>query len=381
VGKIASALPGPEMTGWSGLKDSLCGDEAYMKGSFLLNLASLVVVIAGIKACASVVVPFLLSAFFAVLASPILFWLRRKGLPDWFSIVFLIILFIVIETGLGALLGTSVAEFSKELPVYQERLGSIYSKLTQFAKQLGFSDVELSVLQELDVSRIMAFVASTLKSMGVLITNTFVIVLTLVFMLLEAGGMIYKLEALSLLGFEKSRELRLIIDGINSFFAIKTFTSFLTGVLIWLGLLIQGVDFPALWGVCAFALNFIPTIGSIIAAAPAVLLALVKLGFAHSLITLFIYVVVNIAVGNILEPKLMGQGVGLSPLVIFLSMAFWGWVLGPVGMFLSVPITMSIKIAMGVHKRTKWLAVLLGTNSEAAALLQQAEVKAEVEKQ
>lgn len=344
-----------------------------MVSSLLLNLACLVVVIAGIKACTSVIVPFLLSAFFAVLASPLLFWLRKKGLPDWFSIVFLIILFILLETGLGALLGTSVAEFTRELPVYQERLGAIYAKLTQFARQLGFSEMELAVLHELDVSRIMAFVASTLRGMGVLITNTFVIVLTLVFMLLEAGGMIYKLEALSLLGFEKTKELRLIMDGINSFFAIKTFTSLLTGLLIWLGLWIQGVDFPALWGVCAFALNFIPTIGSIIAAVPAVLLSLVKLGFGHCLVTLAMYVMVNIAVGNILEPKLMGQGVGLSPLVIFLSMAFWGWVLGPVGMFLSVPITMSIKIAMGVHERTRWLSVLLGTNSEAAKLLKRVE--------
>ncbi len=340
-----------------------------MVNYLLLNVASFVVVIAGLKACTSVIVPFLLSAFFAVLSSPLLFWLRKKGLPDWFSIVILILLFIAIEMGLGALLGTSVAEFSKELPLYQKRLGAMYSAIAQFGKGLGFTDVELSVLKELDVSRIMALVATTLKGMGVLITNTFVIILTLVFMLLEAGGMVYKIEVLDRLGIRKTQELKLIVQGINSFFAIKTFTSFLTGLLIWLGLLIQGVDFPALWGVCAFALNFIPTIGSIIAAVPAVLLSLVKLGFTHSVITLIIYVVVNIAIGNILEPRLMGQGVGLSPLVIFVSMAFWGWVLGPVGMFLSVPITMSIKIAMGVNERTRWLAVLLGTNSEAANML------------
>ncbi len=340
-----------------------------MVNYLLLNVASFVVVIAGLKACTSVIVPFLLSAFFAVLFSPLLFWLRKKGLPDWFSIVILILLFIAIEMGLGALLGTSVAEFSKELPLYQKRLGAMYSAIAQFGKGLGFTDVELSVLKELDVSRIMALVATTLKGMGVLITNTFVIILTLVFMLLEAGGMVYKIEVLDRLGIRKTQELKLIVQGINSFFAIKTFTSFLTGLLIWLGLLIQGVDFPALWGVCAFALNFIPTIGSIIAAVPAVLLSLVKLGFTHSVITLIIYVVVNIAIGNILEPRLMGQGVGLSPLVIFVSMAFWGWVLGPVGMFLSVPITMSIKIAMGVNERTRWLAVLLGTNSEAANML------------
>ncbi len=344
-----------------------------MISSFLLNLASVVIVIAGIKACTAVIVPFLLAAFFAVLASPILFWLRKKGLPDWFSIVFLILIFILLETGLGALLGTSVAEFTRELPIYQQRLGAIYGQLTELAKRLGFTDVELAVLKELDVSRVMSFAATTLKGMGVLITNTFVIILTLIFMLLEAGGMIYKIEALNILGFRETSELKLIMHGINNFFAIKTFTSFLTGLLIWLGLLIQGVDFPALWGVCAFALNFIPTIGSIIAAVPAVLLALVKMGFAHCLVTLAIYVVVNIAIGNILEPRLMGEGVGLSPLVVFLSMAFWGWVLGPVGMFLSVPITMSLKIAMGFNKRTKWMAVLLGTNAEAAALLKQSQ--------
>jgi AI-2 transport protein TqsA len=120
-----------------------------------------------------------------------------------------------------------------------------------------------------------------------------------------------------------------------------------------------GVDFAPTWGLLAFLLNFIPNIGSIIAAVPAILLALIQLGLPSALLTLLGYLVVNITIGNFLEPRVMGRSLGLSTLVVFLSLLFWGWVLGPIGMVLSVPLTMTAKIALAVNEDTRWLAVLL----------------------
>ena len=346
-----------------------------MASGILLNLSAFVIIIAGVKAAGPFLVPLLLASFIAIIAAPLLFWLTRKGLPSMAAIFIIILMFLLLEVGLGALMGTSVSDFSENLPHYKERLNAIYGELLRLGERIGLTQEDLAPLRDIDPSRVMTFAATTLKSLGKLITNTFFIVLTLLFILVEAGGMAYKIRVLPILGFKDTENFKRIMEGVNSFFAIKAFTSLLTGVLVGGGLWIQGVDFPVLWGVLAFALNFIPTIGSIIAAVPAVLLALVQLGFMSSLVTAAIFLGVNISIGNVLEPRIMGSGVGLSPLVIFMSMAFWGWVLGPVGMLLSVPITMSFKIALDKNPGTRWISVLLGTNSEAAVLLESVETE------
>ena len=119
------------------------------------------------------------------------------------------------------------------------------------------------------------------------------------------------------------------------------------------------VDYPLLWGLLAFLLNYIPNLGSIIAAVPTVLLTLVQLGWSAALIVFAGYSVVNVVIGSFIEPRFMGKGLGLSTLVVFLSLVFWGWVLGPVGMLLSVPLTMTLKIALESSEENRWLAKLL----------------------
>jgi len=147
--------------------------------------------------------------------------------------------------------------------------------------------------------------------------------------------------------------------------AIKVATSFATGFLVWFWLSVLGIDFPILWGLTAFLLNFVPTIGSIIAAAPAILLAIVQTGFGDAMLVAGGYAVINVVIGSLVEPQFMGRNLGLSTLVVFLSLVFWGWVLGPVGMILSVPLTMTIKLAMENNPNTQAIAILLGTADKA----------------
>jgi len=129
-------------------------------------------------------------------------------------------------------------------------------------------------------------------------------------------------------------------------------------------MLFVGVDYPLLWGLLAFLLNFVPNIGSIIAAIPAVIQVLVQLGFSAALVVAGGYLVINILIGTFIEPRYMGRGLGLSTLVVFLSLVFWGWVLGPVGMLLSVPLTITAKIALESHDGTRWVAIMLGPKVE-----------------
>ncbi len=157
---------------------------------------------------------------------------------------------------------------------------------------------------------------------------------------------------------------------IRHYLSIKSMTSLATGILVGGSLAIIGVDYPILWGLLAFLLNYIPTIGSIIAAIPGITFSILQLGFPATIWTIAVYVLANLVIGSILEPRIMGKGLGLSTFVVFFSLIFWGFVLGPVGMFLSVPITMTIKIILENNPRTHWIAVMLGSKNDALSELE-----------
>jgi predicted PurR-regulated permease PerM len=211
-----------------------------------------------------------------------------------------------------------------------------------------------------DPGKAMKMAANTLAGLSGLLTNVFMILLTVIFILLEASGFPQKLRTALGDPEESMGQFRSVTESVNRYLALKTVFSLATGLTVAIWLAILGVDFALLWGLVAFLLNYVPNIGSIIAAIPAILLALIQLGVGPALLTCLGYVVVNVVFGSILEPKFMGRGLGLSTLVVFLSLVFWGWVLGPVGMVLSVPLTMIVKIAMESHEDTQWIAVMLG---------------------
>ncbi len=153
-------------------------------------------------------------------------------------------------------------------------------------------------------------------------------------------------------------------ESAKQYLVIKTLISAGIGVFIWLWLLILGIDYPVLWGTLSFLLNYVPNIGSIIAAVPVAMLALLQKGVGTALLAILGFVAVHVVVGNILEPKLMGKGLNLSTLVVFVSLVFWGWILGPIGMILSVPMTSLVKIGLESHEETRGYGRMLGTGSE-----------------
>jgi predicted PurR-regulated permease PerM len=187
----------------------------------------------------------------------------------------------------------------------------------------------------------------------------FFILLTVIFILLEASGFPQKLQDAFPDPEKTVGPFRTFMESVNRYLVIKTLFSLATGITIWLWLTFLGVDFAPTWGMVAFFLNFVPNIGSIIAAVPAILLALIQLGAPSALLVCLGYAVVNIVFGNVLEPRFMGRGLGLSTLVVFISLIFWGWVLGTIGMVLSVPLTMIVKIALASDEDTQWIAIML----------------------
>jgi AI-2 transport protein TqsA len=335
----------------------------------LLGCAAFVVVVAGMKAATVLVVPFLLAVFLAIICAPPLFWMQNKGIPSILAILILMFCAIGAQVVLVTLVSSSIADFSNNLSFYQERLMALIQEGLGFLSRYGIHVEADKLTRIFDPGHILKLSANILNSLGGVLTNTFFVFLTFIFILSEAAGFPNKLRALSGdIDVDLTRYSE-ISDGVNRYLGIKTLTSLATGLTITLWLWVQGVDYPVMWGVFAFLFNYIPNIGSIIAAVPAVLLALVQLGPGAAAFVGLGFLLVNTVVGSVIEPKIMGQGIGLSALVVFLSLAFWGWVLGPVGMLLSVPLTMAAKIALGGRASTQWLSVLLGSNKDATDLL------------
>jgi predicted PurR-regulated permease PerM len=330
----------------------------------LLTMAAFVVVVAGVREARELLVPFLLSAFIAIIAAPPLFYLKRKKIPTGIALALVIGLVVVAALMLGVLVGNSIDNFSAQLPFYQERLNTITAGLLSWLAETGIDIPKQTAANLLDPAKAMQMAAVGLSSLGGLLTNTFLILLTVIFILLEAASFPAKLEAILQNPDSGLGRFQAFLDNINSYMAIKTATSALTGILVGLWLWAVGLDYPVLWGMLAFLLNFVPSIGSILASVPALLLAMVQLGITGTLWSLLGYVLINVIIGNIIEPRFMGRGLGLSTLVVFISLVFWGWILGPVGMFLSVPLTMMIKISLDSSNETRWIAILLGPEVE-----------------
>lgn len=328
----------------------------------LITLAALVIIIAGVKTASALLVPFLLAIFIAIICAGPFHWLQQRKVPP--SLALLLVIGTVMLAGLlvVTLIGTSVNDFTREIPVYQQKLRGQTLQLVSYLDKFGIQISKEILLDHFDPGAVMQSAASMLAKAGGVLTNSFLILLTVIFILFEAAGMPAKLQAAlpnadsSLASFEK------FVNGVRQYLAIKTLVSLATGATVALGLFLLGLDYPLLWGLIAFLLNYVPNIGSIIAAVPAVLLAVVQLGLGQALIVAAIYLSINVVMGNAVEPKLMGRKLGLSSLVVFLSLVFWGWVLGPVGMLLSVPLTMIVKIALEVNDSTNWLAILLGSD-------------------
>ncbi len=340
--------------------------ESVKIKSILINTAAFIIIIAGISSAKGIIIPLLLASFLAIICTPLLFWMRSKGVPSSLAILILIFLLIGLEITLAAFIGTSMAEFTHRLPQYQNQLKEMTSGIITFIQSKGINISGSLLYENINLGKVMAMAGKTLTQATGVLTNTFMVMLTLVFILFEEAGLPNKVKAMmgnreiSTLG--KFKE---ISKGVNKYLAVKIATSLVTGVIITIFLLIMKVDFAFMWGTVAFILNFIPTIGSIIAAIPAVLLTLVQYGPSSAIIVITGYLTVNTLIGNLIEPKIMGGKVGLSTLVIFLSMTFWGWVLGPIGMLLSVPLTMTLKIALSSNESTQWISILLGTDKDA----------------
>jgi predicted PurR-regulated permease PerM len=332
----------------------------------LISFAAVIVIVYGMQAAKVLLVPFLLAVFLALIAIRPMLWLQKHKIPSAIAALAIVILMMLIIGVVGGIVGSSIAEFTAALPSYQARLDVIVQGTLDFVASLVGDDKSFDDLGALiDPGWAMGLAASILNGLQDVLTNAFLILFTMVFILLEASSMGIKMQAAFGRAAETFERPRIFLHNLGRYLGIKTIVSLATGLTAVLLTWWVGLDFPLLWGMLAFLFNYVPTIGSIIAAVPAVLMALVQLGPGEASTTAIGFVAINLLYGNAIEPRLMGYGVGISPLIVFTGLVLWGWIFGPVGMLLSVPLTMTLKMALESDERTRWIAILIGSERDA----------------
>ena len=326
----------------------------------LLKLASLVIILAGIHAAADIIVQLLMALFFAIVLNPLVTWFLRRGVKRPVAITIVVVVMMNVLTALLGVLAASYNEFITMLPKYNKELTR---KVLQLQDMMPFLHLHMSperMLQRMDSDKMMAFATLLMTGLSNAMASIVLLVMTVVFMLFEVRHLPYKLRfalnnpQIHIAGLHRA------LKGVSHYLALKTLISLWTGAIIWLGLMLLGVQFALMWGVLAFLLNYVPNIGSVISAIPPMIQAFLFNGFYEFMMVGILFLVVHMILGNMVEPRMMGHRLGMSTMVVFLSLLIWGWLLGPVGMLLSVPLTSVCKIWMETTKGGSKLAILLG---------------------
>ncbi len=330
----------------------------------IIGLAAFIVAVAGLKAAGQLVLPTMMALFLSLLCVPPMRRLESYGVPSLLAVILVVTAATLLVFLVLAVIGRSITHFQDQLPFYQKRLDHMVGDAISWLEARGIEVDPDELTASIDSGAILRLVGDTASGLLGALSNLFLVILTMIFMLLEAQTMPGKLR--SAIGDPDAdlSEFGNAALQVQKYLAIKAYVSLATAVLIALWCWICGVDFPLLWALVAFLFNFVPNIGSIIAAIPAVLLALVQFGLIRATIVGAGYMAVNMVIGNIIEPRLMGRRLGLSTLVVFLSMLFWGWVWGPVGMLLSVPLTVIVKILCEHSDDFRWVAIMLGPGDD-----------------
>jgi AI-2 transport protein TqsA len=322
-----------------------------MQSDKIIAVSSIIVVIfiGGVvfRLAKPVLFPFCLAVVLSFILSPVLDFMTGLKIPKSVAIVILIILTFIILYLLGSLFYTTGKAFAAEFPKYGLKLTRLLTSLQDrfHLPQLKLESIDWS--QQLDLNRVGGVLLSTLGPFFSFLSNLFIIVIFLIFILAGRGKTAEKLRASldtrrsgKIIGVVKN-----IISQTQKYLAIKTIISFVTGVVATVILLAFGVDYAVFFGFLTFLLNYIPNIGSIIATAFPVLIALFQFESIWTAVwILLLLVLVQQIIGTFLEPRVMGEGLNLSPLLVIFSLFFWGWLWGLPGMILAVPMAAIIKI-------------------------------------
>ena len=397
IGAMSEAVKGKKQGAGSGIR-------------VLISLACVVLIVTGLKLASSLFIPIMMGLFIALLSMPILNWLDRLGLPRPLAVLMTVITDLLILGGIVFLASGVIGDFNEKSGEYTERLrrqteefsvtmDQQLARLENFWRSSGAVDEDgntpdtVTLPDELplpntgeegvlgaigptmtfrelfnlywDSSRVMEMLGgfNVVNRFTSLASQTFFALIVMIFVLAESGSYAHKVtEVLKVRGPDLNR-FRSISQDIQKYLGIKTAASAATGILATFTCVLFKIDFPLLWGLVAFLFNYVPAIGSILAGIPPVVLGLILHGFWPAVGVMACYLIVNVSIGNFLEPMLLGKRFGISTVIVILSVLFWGFIWGPVGMLLAVPLTMMVKVMLDNSSDLRWISALMGKHA------------------
>ncbi len=332
----------------------------------LLTLAALVVIVAGLRQADTLLPPFMLAVLLSILVAPLVLWLERRRVPAPLAVSVALVFVFAALVAFGALLTSAFAGYEEALPGYREEMTARTTSILAFLEARGLEVQSAQIADVLHPERLLELSMNFLGGLVGAVSNMALVLLTMMFVLLEITTFPKKMRAVLEDPKDGIDHWRSMLVEIQRYLAIKTIVSIVTGASATLLLWALGVDFPLLWGLVAFLLNYIPTVGSIVASIPAIVIAVVQpdLGLGVATLVALGYLVINMVFGSIIEPQLMGRRLGISPLVVFVSLAFWVWLWGPLGGLLSVPLTIVVRLVLERSEELHWVSVLLGSSTK-----------------
>jgi AI-2 transport protein TqsA len=328
--------------------------------SLVVRAAAMVVLLGALKLATELVVPLLLAAFLAIASAPLMFWLIRRGVNRFVAVGFAVLADVAFFGTMGALSARGLDAFVSAVPRYQARVEVLRGQASEWLVSLGLPDLGELLPSATRGESARQLVATALTEVFSALSLLALVLLIVAFLLVELLGIEEKLRLIFKhpdLGIEQFRRAA---AHVQLYILVKSGANLLTGILVALWLAAFRVDFALLWGVLAFMLSYIPTIGTLLLAVPVLAVTLLQYGFGTALVVGVGYVLINTAIAALVEPRVFGQALGLSPLVVFVSMVCWGWLWGPIGAVLSVPLTVVVKIALAYIEGYEWLSRMLG---------------------
>lgn len=319
--------------------------------------AAIVLVGVGLHLARPVLAPVLFAAFVAGITSPLVLGLTRRGVPTLVAVLAGLLVDALAIGAVGVVVAGTIAELTDRQAFYEERFTAHIDQAQTWLIAHGVEVSRGSLESVLEPQAMLGYLGEGVQRIAAMVSQFTLVLFIVAFMLVEATGLDRKFAAVQtrqqLVALqETARELR-------GFLAVKVGTSAATGLLAGSLCYALKVDLPLLWGLLAFLLNFIPTVGSIIAAVPPTLLALLLYGPGVALFVASGYAVINTLIGMLIEPRLMGHALGLSPLVVFLGMLVWGYLLGIVGALLSPTLTIFLRSWLEHSEDLRWVAGLM----------------------
>ncbi|MCI0437198.1 MAG: AI-2E family transporter [Gemmatimonadetes bacterium] len=339
------------------------GERPRGRTNVLLAAAAFVIVVAGLKVAAPILVPCALAGFIVIVTRPAVSWLQRRRVPTSIAITLVILLLFGVIAMFVSVATQSLGEIRVAFPRYVDRLQQIELDLIAWLGTRGIEFPSALRLDQVNAQRAFDILSGAVVGAAGIMTTAVLVLIIAIFGMIEANGIHGKLRK----AFGDSHAVRglgTVVAEVQHYLGIKTVISLVTGLSVGVLTWAIGLDFPVFWGIVAFLLNFVPNIGSIIAAIPAVLLALVQIGPDGAILTTIAYLAVNTVFGTIIDPIWTGRRLGLSTLVVMLSLVFWGWMWGAIGVLLAVPLTMIARVMLEKSDEYRWVAILLAPSNE-----------------